>query len=49
MTSVRLIQLMDADGGPADNAAPSYAAMATPAGLKAVAAYAYGIGPEQGR
>jgi len=46
MTHVRLIQLMQAAGGPADDAAPSYAAMATPEGLKAVAAYAYGIGPE---
>ncbi|MFM9827211.1 MAG: glycerophosphodiester phosphodiesterase [Sphingomonas sp.] len=47
MTRIRLIQLMDASGGPADNAAPSYAAMATPAGLKGVAAYAYGIGPNK--
>ncbi|WP_404336535.1 glycerophosphodiester phosphodiesterase [Sphingomonas sp. MMS12-HWE2-04] len=44
-TKVRLIQLMDASGGPADKAEPSYAAMATPAGLRKVAAYAYGIGP----
>ncbi len=47
MTHVRLIQLMSADGGPADHAAASYKAMATPKGLKAVAAYAYGIGPER--
>ncbi|NIJ35355.1 glycerophosphoryl diester phosphodiesterase [Sphingopyxis panaciterrae] len=40
-----LIQLMDAEGGPADDPALSYAAMASPAGLKAVAAYADGIGP----
>ncbi|UIJ47480.1 glycerophosphodiester phosphodiesterase [Sphingomonas cannabina] len=46
-TKVRLIQLMDAEGGPADGAAPSYAAMAMPEGLKAVAAYAYGIGPNR--
>jgi glycerophosphoryl diester phosphodiesterase len=46
-TNVRLIQLMDADGAPADRAAPSYAAMATPEGLKAIAAYAYGIGPNK--
>lgn len=45
LTKVRLIQLIDRDGAPADGAAPNYAAMATPAGLKAVAAYAYGIGP----
>ena len=47
MTHVRLIQLMSLAGGPADHAAPSYAAMATPAGLKAIAAYAWGIGPER--
>ena len=45
MTALRLIQLLDATGGPQDHAAPSYAAMATPAGLKAIATYAYGIGP----
>jgi glycerophosphoryl diester phosphodiesterase len=45
MTGLRLIQLMDSEGGPADHAAPSYAAMITPAGLKAVAQYAFGIGP----
>lgn len=45
MTGLRLIQLMDASGGPADHAVPSYAAMVTPEGLKAVAKYAYGIGP----
>ena len=47
MTGLRLIQLMDAAGAPADEAAPSYAAMITPEGLKAVAAYAYGIGPNK--
>ncbi len=47
MTKIRLIQLMDGEGGPADGAQPSYAAMITPAGLKAVAAYAYGIGPNK--
>ena len=47
LTRVRLIQLMDGSGGPADNAAPSYAAMITPEGLKAVAAYAWGIGPNK--
>ncbi len=47
MTPIRLIQLMDARGGPADGAAPSYVAMATPAGLKGVAAYAWGIGPNK--
>ena len=40
-----LIQLMDGEGGPADDPKLTYAAMATPAGLKAVATYADGIGP----
>lgn len=47
MTRLRLIQLLDAEGGPADGAASSYAAMATPEGLRAVAAYAWGIGPNK--
>ncbi|MEO5493572.1 MAG: glycerophosphodiester phosphodiesterase [Sphingomonas sp.] len=47
LTKIRLIQLMDGSGGPADNATPSYAAMITPEGLKAVAAYAWGIGPNK--
>ena len=42
-----LIQLMDAEGGPADRPAASYAAMASPAGLKMIAAYADGIGPNK--
>ena len=45
LTGLRLIQLLAPEGGPADKAAPSYAAMATPAGLKEIARYAYGIGP----
>lgn len=45
LTKVPLIQLIDADGAPADGAQPSYAAMTTAEGLKAVAAYAAGIGP----
>ena len=47
MTKIRLIQLMDAKGGPADHAEPSYAAMASPDGLKKVAGYAWGIGPNK--
>jgi glycerophosphoryl diester phosphodiesterase len=47
VTHVRLIQLMSVAGGPADHAQPSYAAMATPEGLKRIATYAYGIGPEK--
>lgn len=47
LTRVPLIQLMATDGGPADGAEPSYKAMATPEGLKAIAAYASGIGPQK--
>jgi len=51
MTRVRLIQLMST-GTPPDfregGAIPSYAMMATPAGLHAVAEYAHGIGPDKG-
>jgi glycerophosphoryl diester phosphodiesterase len=47
MTGIRLIQLMDATGGPADHAKPSYAVMATPAGLREIASYAWGIGPNK--
>ncbi|SFP69267.1 glycerophosphodiester phosphodiesterase [Sphingomonas rubra] len=45
MTALRLIQLIDAQGGPADGAVPRYADMLTPAGLAEVARYAWGIGP----
>jgi glycerophosphoryl diester phosphodiesterase len=47
MTDIRLIQLMDLDGAPADGAVASYAAMRTPAGLADVARYAWGIGPNK--
>jgi glycerophosphoryl diester phosphodiesterase len=47
ITPVRLIQLVAGQGGPADGAAPSYAAMLTPGGLRQVAAYAYGLGPDK--
>ncbi|MCW3847249.1 glycerophosphodiester phosphodiesterase [Sphingomonas sp. LB-2] len=47
ITPVRLIQLMKPKAAPADGAFPSYEAMATPEGLRKVAAYAYGIGPEK--
>jgi glycerophosphoryl diester phosphodiesterase len=46
-TKLPLIQLMSADGGPADDQGQSYAAMATPMGLKEVASYADGIGVEK--
>ncbi|GGB20076.1 glycerophosphoryl diester phosphodiesterase [Sphingomonas metalli] len=47
MTKLRLIQLVDAEGAPADGAAPSYAAMTSATGLKTVATYAWGIGPSK--
>jgi len=47
ITKVRLIQLMAGEGGPADGAVQSYAAMLTPAGLRQVATYAYGLGPDK--
>ena len=47
ITKVRLIQLMAGEGGPADGAVASYAAMLTPAGLEQVATYAYGLGPDK--
>lgn len=46
-TQVRLIQLMALAGGPADMPGRSYAAMAQPEGLAAVAEYADGIGVEK--
>lgn len=46
-TRLRLIQLMAMEGGPADDPRARYAEMASPAGLKAVAAYADGIGVEK--
>ena len=47
MTKIRLIQLLAGAGGPADGARPSYGAMITPAGLKQIATYAWGIGPDK--
>lgn len=48
-TSIRLIQLIDADGAPWDFAASGdtrrYADLLTPEGLRMVARYAFGIGP----
>ena len=45
MTDLRLIQLIDARGGPADGAVARYADMIAPAGLAAGARYAWGVGP----
>ncbi|MBI0474277.1 glycerophosphodiester phosphodiesterase [Sphingomonas sp. MA1305] len=47
LTGICLIQLVDGEGGPADRAAASYAAMLTPAGLRQIATYAWGIGPNK--
>ena len=46
LTRAPLVQLMSLEGGPADNSAVSYAQMATADGLKAISAYADGVGPE---
>lgn len=48
-TGLRLIQLLDAEGGPFDLAdqGGTYRAMTTPEGLAAIAAYADGIGPNK--
>ena len=46
-TKLRLIQLVDGEGGPADMPSLSYRAMISPEGLKAVASYADGIGPNK--
>jgi glycerophosphoryl diester phosphodiesterase len=44
-TRLRLIQLVDAQGGPADLPGTTYADMLTVQGLKDIATYADGIGP----
>lgn len=46
-TKVRLIQLMDEKGSPPDRLDLTYPDMATADGLKAVAAYADGVGPNK--
>lgn len=46
LTELRLIQLVSAEGGPADMPAVRYAALLDPAGLKWIARYADGIGAE---
>jgi glycerophosphoryl diester phosphodiesterase len=47
LTRLRLIQLLGSEGAPADRPGTPYAQMTTPAGLKAIAAYAQGIGAEK--
>ena len=46
LVPVKLIQLVAAEGGPADEPGTSYAAMLQPAGLAEIARYADGIGAE---
>lgn len=46
LTPLPLIQLVAAEGGPADRPGATYREMLEPAGLKAIAAYADGIGAE---
>ena len=47
-TKLRLIQLMDEKGSPPDRSDLTYPQMATAEGLKTVATYADGIGPNKG-
>ncbi len=46
-TDLPLIQLMDADGAPADRPGTSYSSMASAQGLKQIADYADGVGPSK--
>ena len=46
-TDLPLIQLMDGEGGPPDMPETSYAAMTSLAGLKTIASYADGLGPNK--
>jgi glycerophosphoryl diester phosphodiesterase len=47
LTKAPKIQLVSADGGPADDPATTYAAMTSNAGLAQIATYAAGIGPQK--
>ncbi|GAO40359.1 glycerophosphoryl diester phosphodiesterase [Sphingomonas changbaiensis NBRC 104936] len=44
-TNLKLVQLLEEKGAPADGGAESYAAMTTPGGLRTIAGYADAIGP----
>lgn len=46
LTRAPLIQLVSSGGGPADRTGVTYRDMTTAAGLKTIAAYANGVGPE---
>ena len=49
MLKTPLVQLVSDEGGPADLPGVTYDEMASAAGLKAIAAYADGVGPEKSR
>ncbi|MEI6440270.1 MAG: glycerophosphodiester phosphodiesterase [Alphaproteobacteria bacterium] len=46
LTRAPLVQLVSAEGGPADLPKTTYAQMVTAEGLKAISAYANGVGPD---
>ncbi|MFN3521670.1 MAG: glycerophosphodiester phosphodiesterase [Phenylobacterium sp.] len=46
LSSVTRVQLVAAESGPADRAGTLYADMITPDGLKEIATYAHGLGPD---
>lgn len=46
LTDVRLVQLLAATGGPADEPTMTYAEMIAPSGLERIASYADAIGPD---
>ncbi|MDO8296728.1 MAG: glycerophosphodiester phosphodiesterase [Caulobacter sp.] len=47
LTKARLVQLIDSEGSPADIPGLKYTDMVTADGLKAIAAYADGVGPDK--
>jgi glycerophosphoryl diester phosphodiesterase len=47
LTKAKKVQLVSAEGGPADLAGQTYAAMTSDAGLAEIATYAAGIGPQK--
>jgi glycerophosphoryl diester phosphodiesterase len=49
MTQVPLVQLLGGRGGPADRPGTTYGELATAAGLREIAEYADGIGPDKNR
>ncbi len=48
LTKAKLVQLIDSEGAPADSPGFTYAEMTGAAALRAIAAYADGVGPEKG-